>query len=162
MPALIAYMSLHGCAEKAAQMLAKMSWKKVDLVNLRNQPVPSLDDYCTVIVGGSVHMGQIQGKIRKFCNENQSELLTKRLGLYLCHMYEGETAVQQFNDAFSEKLRNNSVAKGLFGGEFNLDKMNHHERMLIMKAAGVDKSISRMNIKAIEGFGRVIFHLDKS
>ena len=162
MPAVIVYMSLHGCTEKAAKILAEMSWVKVNLVNLRNHPAPSLENYSTVIVGGSVHMGQIQGKIRRFCYENKSDLLTKRLGLYLCHMSEGEKAVQQFNDAYCERLRNHSVAKGLFGGEFNFDKMTNHEKTLIMKAAGIDKNISRMNLKAIEGFGRVIFHLDKS
>ncbi len=107
-------------------------------------------------------MGQIQDKIRRYCNDNMNELLTKRLGLYLCHMTEGEKAVQQFNDAYCDKLRNHSVANGLFGGEFNLEKMNPHEKTLIMKTAGIDKSISKLDIKAIEGFGRVIFHLDKS
>lgn len=162
MPAVIIYMSLHGCAEKAAQSLKEMNWKKTDLVNLRNKPVPDLNEYDTVIIGGSVHMGQIQGKIRKFCNTFEKELLTKRLGLYLCHMYEGETAVRQFNDAYSERLRNHAVAKGLFGGEFCLDKMNFFEKALVKKAAGAGASISKINQNAIEGFGRVIFHLDKS
>ncbi len=162
MQALIVYMSLHGCAEKAAKMLRDISWKKVGLVNLRLQDPPDLNAFETVIIGGSVHMGMIQGKIRKFCNESENELLTKRLGLYLCHMYEGETAIRQFTDAYSETLRNHAVAKGLFGGEFNIDKMNQYERSLVNKAAGINKSVVQINTKAIEGFGKVIFHLDKT
>ena len=162
MSAVIIYMSLHGCTEKAAVMLSEMSWKKVDLVNLREHDPPYLDIYDTVIVGGSIHMGQIQGKIRRFCNDNENELLGKRLGLYLCHMCEGKTAVMQFNDAYSEKLREHAVAKGLFGGEFNFDKMSVYEKSLVKKTAGMDKSISKINLQAIKGFGRVIFHLDKS
>ncbi len=161
MSAVIIYMSRHGCAEKAARKLAGMHWKKVDLVNLRDKPIPSLWGYDTVIIGGSVHQGHIQGKIRKFCSDNEADLLRKRLGLYLCHMCEGEKAVRQFNEAFSEKLRAHAVAKGLFGGEFNLEKMNMAERKLI-SSTGVEKSVSHLDKKAIEGFGRVIFHLDKS
>lgn len=162
MSAVIIYMSLHGCAEKAAHMLRNMYWKEVDLVNLRLQEPPRPDNYDIVIIGGSVHIGAVQGKIRKFCNEHEEELLTKRLGLYLCHMYEGETAVKQFHDAYSEKLRYHAVAKGLFGGEFDLKKMNSFEKMLIEKTVGIDKNIVNINTKAIEGFGKVIFHLDKS
>ncbi len=155
-------MSQHGCSEKAVRMLKEMSWKEVDMVNLKNQKPPDLHCYDTIIIGGSVHMGAIQGKIRKFCNEHEKELLDRRLGLFLCHMEEGETAHLQFNEAYSEKLRDHAVAKALFGGEFNMEKMNYLERMLIKKAAGVGESISRLNTKAIEDFGRVIFHAYKS
>ncbi len=162
MSSLIIYMSLHGCTEKAAKKLASISWKKVDLVNLKNNPFPSLEGYHTVIIGGSVHMGEIQGKIRKYLAENETELLTKRLGLYLCHMQQGEEAVRQFNKSYSKALRDHAVAKGLFGGEFNIDKMRAHEKMLVEKSAGIENNVSMIDMKAIEGFGRVIFHLDKT
>ncbi len=161
MSAVIIYMSRHGCAEKAAFMLRDMYWKNVTLVNLGKSLPPALDGYDTVIIGGSVHMGQIQGKIRKFCIENEAILLEKRLGLYLCHMREGEDAVRQFNEAFSGNLRKHAVARALFGGEFTLEKMNKVERSLV-ENAGVPESISRLNADAIENFGKVIFHLDKS
>lgn len=162
MSALIVYMSLHGCADKAARRLADISWQQVDLVNLRNQSPPPIDSYKTVIIGGSVHMGQVQGKIRRFCNDNEDELLTKRVGLYLCHLYEGEEAVKQFNDAYSEKLRKHAISKGLFGGEFNMEKMSIFEKAIVKKTTGLEGSISRIDDKAIEAFGKVIFHLDKS
>jgi menaquinone-dependent protoporphyrinogen oxidase len=162
MAAVIIYMSMHGCAEKAARILRNMHWEEVDLVNLRLQEPPDLDDYNTVIIGGSIHTGTIQGKIRKFCEEHEWKLLTKRIGLYLCHMYDGEEAFRQFNDAFSEQLRQHAVARGLFGGEFNLDKMTRQEKIFLEKAAGIDRNIENINSRAIEGFGKVIFHLDKS
>jgi menaquinone-dependent protoporphyrinogen oxidase len=162
MPVIIIFMSLHGCAEKAALIFREMSPRNVVLSNLRNQAPPSLDEFDTVIIGGSVHMGEVQGKIRKFCYENEDKLLKKRLGLYLCHMEEGSIALRQFNEAYSEKLRNHAVAKGLFGGEFNINKMDKYEKMLVKKTTGVDSNINRINLKAIEGFGKVIFHLDKT
>jgi menaquinone-dependent protoporphyrinogen oxidase len=162
MPDLIIFMSLHGCAEKAALIFREMSRNDVLLINLRKMDPPPLDDFKTVIIGGSVHMSSIQGKIKKFCQDNEAELLKKRLGLYICHMQEGSTAVRQFNDAFSEKLRDHAVAKGLFGGEFNFEKMDKYEKELVKKTTGTEKTIQNINREAIEGFGRVIFGLDKS
>jgi branched-chain amino acid aminotransferase len=161
MSAVIIYMSLHGCAEKAAYKLRSMYWDKVDIVNLKLQASPGLDKYSTVIIGGSIHMGSVQDKLRKFCDMHEWKLLTKRLGLYLCHMQEGETAYRQFNEAFSPQLREHAIAKGLFGGEFNLEKMTSSEKLFMSKAASIDESISSINPNAIENFGRVIFHLDK-
>jgi menaquinone-dependent protoporphyrinogen oxidase len=162
MSAVVIYMSLHGCTEKAAHILAGMHWEKVDLVNMKFQEPPSLEKYDTVIIGASVHMGTVQGKINKFCEEHEWELITKRLGLFLCHMHEGEVATRQFIEAFNKPLRDHAVAKGLFGGEFNLEKMNLQERRIMEKIAGTDQNVSNINMKAIEGFGKVIFHLDKS
>jgi menaquinone-dependent protoporphyrinogen oxidase len=162
MPELIIFMSLHGCAEKAALIFREMSLNEVVLVNLRNQTPPPLEDFKTVIIGGSVHMGSVQGKIRKYCDDNEKILLEKRLGLYLCHMQEGRTAARQFSEAFSEPLREHAVAKGLFGGEFNLEKMDKYEKMLVKKTSGVDRTVTKINLQAIEGFGRVIFRLDQT
>lgn len=162
MSSVIIYMSLHGCTEKAAVILKELSWKKPDLVNLKNESFPDLDKYDTIIIGGSIHIGEIQGKIKSLCEKNEEILLTKRLGLYLCHMSEGEKAVSQFNSAYSQKLRNHAVAKGLFGGEVNITRMNNFEKAFWKNTAGVEREISRINLDAIKGFGRVIFHLDKT
>jgi hypothetical protein len=34
--------------------------------------------------------------------------------------------------------------------------------MLVKKTSGVDKTVSKINLQAIEGFGRVIFRLDQT
>ncbi len=158
----IIYMTRHGCTEKAAEMLRDMHWGKVDLINLGNSPNPDISGYDTVIIGGSIHMGEIQGKIKDFCETNENLMLAKRLGLYICHLDQGEAAVRQFNITFSQKLRDHAVAKGLFGGELNFEKMSECDRVMVRKVTGIDKTISALNTEAIKGFGRVIFHLDKS
>lgn len=152
MSTVILYMSRHGSAEKSARLLEKKVKGKVELINLQTDRTPNLDKYDTVIMGGSIHGGQIQGKIKKFCKRNMDKLLTKRLGLYLCCMKKGEEAQRQFLDAYPDPLRNHAEVKGIFGGEFMFEKMNFLERMIVKKAANVTKSISQINQKVIDHF----------
>jgi len=145
-------MTRHGCAEKAAHSIRSIVGGDTDLVNLRNKRRVDISVYDTVIIGGSIHAGMIQKRVRKFCEKNKEMLLQKRLGLYLCCMYEGETAEKQFGDAFEEKLRRHAVATGLFGGEFDFTKMNFIERKIVTKIADITESISRIDEDAIRQF----------
>jgi menaquinone-dependent protoporphyrinogen oxidase len=146
------YMSRHGSAEKSARLLKKKVKGQVELINLKTDKVPDLDKFDTVIMGGSIHGGQIQDKIKRFCKRNMGILLTKRLGLYLCCMKKGEEAQRQFIDAYPDPLRNHAEVKGIFGGEFMFDKMNFLERMIVRKAAQVTKNISTINQEVIDHF----------
>jgi len=152
MSTVILYMSLHGSAEKSARLLQKKVKGQVELINLKTDKIPDLEKFDTVIMGGSIHGGQIQDKIKKFCKRNMNQLLTKRLGLYLCCMKKGEEAQRQFLDAYPDPLRNHAEVKGIFGGEFMFEKMNFLEQMIVKKAAHVTKSISQINQNEINHF----------
>lgn len=147
-------MSRHGCTEKTAKILADRLGQNTSLVNLRNVKNPDINGYDAVIIGGSIHAGQIQPGIRKFCQKNMEKLLQKKTGLFLCCMETGETAREQFNNAFPEKLRIHAKATGMFGGEFNLEKMSVFERKIIEKVANVTESISRLDETAIKEFAK--------
>ena len=152
MSTLILYMSRHGCAEKASQLLAEKLEGKVSLINLTKEKKPDISTCDSVIIGGSIHAGQIQDRIRKFCQENMDRLLRIKVGLYLCCMEQGETAWKQFNDAFPEQLREHAVAKGLFGGEFNFERMSFFEQKIVEKVANVTESKSMLDLDAIQEF----------
>jgi len=152
MSTVILYMSRHGSAEKSARLLQKKVKGQVELINLKTDKIPDLEKFDTVIMGGSIHGGQIQDKIKNFCKRNMEKLLTKRLGLYLCCMKKGEEAQRQFLDAYPDPLRNHAEVKGIFGGEFMFEKMNFLERMIVKKATNVTKSISQINQNVIDHF----------
>ena len=152
MSTVIVYMTRHGCAEKAAHLLKDVIGEDTELVNLRNKRKFDISRYDTAIIGGSIHAGMVQKRVRKFCENNRETLLQKRLGLYLCCMYEGETAEKQFEDAFEEDLRSHATAAGLFGGEFDFKKMNFLERKIVTKIADITDSISRIDDDAIRQF----------
>jgi menaquinone-dependent protoporphyrinogen oxidase len=156
MSTLIAYVSQHGAAEKAARQLEGKLQDDVTVVNLKKDTRPDPAGFDTVIIGGSIHAGKIQKAVKKFCQKNLDILTQKRLGLYLCCMEEGETAQKQFDEAYPAELRKQAAACGLFGGEFNFDRMNFLEKKIIQKVAGVSESVCKIKEEQIDQFARVI------
>lgn len=152
MPTLIVYMSSHGCTEKATLMLRDQLSGEVTLLNLENSGTVPLDNFDRVIIGGSIRIGSIQKKIRKFCENNLDQLMSKKTGLFICCMFEGDTAIDQYNVAFPEALRNHSLAMGLFGGELEFEKMNVFERMIIKQVADISVDVSKFNADAVREF----------
>lgn len=152
MSTLIVYMTRHGCAAKAAAMLEARLEGEVKVADLKKDKKISPGPYSTVIVGGSIHAGMVQRKIKKFCRDNMDLLLARRLGLFLCCMEEGEKARKQFEDAFPPELRSHAIATGLFGGEFDFSKMNFLEKKIIRNVAEITENVSKINDRAIEDF----------
>lgn len=152
MKAVIVYDSLHGSTEKCARQLRELINGDVQTVSLQKNQEINLNDFDTVIIGGSIHMGVIQTRVENFISKNQAQLLEKQIGLYLCCMEEGDVAQQQFNKAYPDNLRNKAKALGLFGGEFNLRKMSFFEKKLTRKLTGITSSVSKINEEAIRSF----------
>ncbi len=156
MRTLIIYMSHHGCSRDCAYKLKELLPKEAtDVVNLKSDAPPKLVMYDTVIIGGSIHAGKLQGNLLKYINSNLDELLQKRVGLYLCHMAEDDEAAVEFESAYPEILRRHAIAQGLFGGRFDFEKMNFIERAIVKKVAEVTHTVDNVNYQAIEDFAKV-------
>jgi menaquinone-dependent protoporphyrinogen oxidase len=67
-------------------------------------------------------------------------------------MEEGEKANKQFNEAFPEELRKYASAIGIFGGEFNFERMNVIEKFIVKKIAKVNESVSKISEESINQF----------
>jgi menaquinone-dependent protoporphyrinogen oxidase len=149
-------MSHHGTTEKVVnELIEKLGSSQTITINLERDAVPDLDRFETIIIGGSVHMGQIQKRIRMFCDNHKQELLKHHLGLFLCFMNK-EQSLKEFDNAYSAELREHSSANGLFGGELLFDKMNFMEKMITRKVIGVKESVSAIDKNAIESFAETI------
>ena len=156
MSTLIVYVSSHGCTEKAAQMLAEQLKDEVTLVNMKKSSRPDLSSYDTIIIGGSIHAGRIQGRVKRFCRAHPDTLKQKRLGLFLCCMEEGDNAQKQFDEAYPAELRTHAAATGLFGGEFNFDRMNFIQKAIIKKVAGTTENVSKIKKDNIHQFAAIL------
>ncbi len=154
MKTLIIYASQHGCAQKCAEQIQKEIDGSFEVVNFKKSDRMNLAEFDTVIIGGSIHAGKIQKKVRKFCQTNLAKLKKKNLGLFICCMEEGEKAEQQFRDAFPEELIHSAKATGIFGGEFNFEKMNFFEKTIVKKVAGVEESVSKISEERVDQFIR--------
>ncbi|MCK9462931.1 MAG: flavodoxin domain-containing protein [Proteobacteria bacterium] len=154
MKTLIAYATRYGCARKAAEALRDLMGGEVTLVDLKEDGDPDPGPFDAVIVGGSIQAGSVQRRVRAYCEKRSAELLGKRLGLYLCCMYEGEVAAKQLADAFPERLRNHATASGLFGGELDFERIGFVARLVVKKVAGVTESVFRFDDRAVQEFVR--------
>ena len=101
---------------------------ETEIVKIKGSSKINLSDYEKIIIGGSIHAGNIQRHIKKFCEKNLDILTTKKVGLFMCCMEEGEKAQTQFTNAFPKELIEHAQAKEIVGGEFNFDKMNAIEK----------------------------------
>ena len=152
MKTLIAYATRYGCARKAAEKLRDLLGSDAALVDLADDGDPDPGPFDAVIVGGSIQAGSVQRRVRAYCERRSAELLGKRLGLYLCCMYEGDVAAKQLADAFPEALRDHATASGLFGGELDFEKVGFVARLVVKKVAGVTESVFKFDEKAVAAF----------
>ena len=60
MKTAVIYASSHGTTEKVATQIAN-ELPNTDTINLKKQSKIDLDMYTHIVIGGSIHAGQIQG-----------------------------------------------------------------------------------------------------
>jgi menaquinone-dependent protoporphyrinogen oxidase len=152
MKTLIIYASRHGCARRAAEKIGEAFGDGVEICDVRQSAQFKLDQFERVIIGGSIHIGKIQSRIRNYIEKNLAQLLEKQVGLFICHMAEAAEAEQEFTNAYPQQLIEHAAAIGLFGGEFNFEKMNFVEKYMIKKVGKVTESVSRINEDNIADF----------
>ena len=151
---LIVYASNHGFVSNCVDRLAARLDGRVMSVDLKKDSNPDPGNYDNVIVGGSIHAGHIQKSVRRYLEGRSALLKTKKLGIFLCCMEEGEKAEKEFKDSFPEDLVAHAAAVGVFGGEFDFAKMNFLEKAMVKKAAGVTESVTKMREEEIEKFAQ--------
>jgi len=162
MKPLILYMSHHGTTRKVVQQL-KDKIRVDDVVDLGKGEAPPLNLFDTILIGGSIHIGQLQRKLKAYCEMHLEELLQKRVGLFLCFMNTKE-GPKEFENAFPEPLRKHAFVKGLFGGELLEDQMNFMEKFLIRQLGATKGPMTTLYQKAIDQFvaivnqGRLVDH----
>ena len=141
----IIYASSHGTSEKVAKQIQNgLGTDSTSLINLEETKALDLSLFDTLIIGGSVHAGQMQGRVRSFCKKNMVDLLQKRVGLFMVGMNEPEFE-NELKNAFPELLRNHAVTSKCVGGEFLLEKMNFFEKLIVKKVSGITETISKID-----------------
>ena len=148
MKTAIVYATSHGTTEKVANMIAS-SIANTELLNISKSKKVDLTQYQQVIIGGSIHAGSIQRKVKNFCQQNLAQLLKMRVGIFICAMNEPEFE-KELNSAFQETILNHAISKKVVGGEFIIEKMNFIEKFLIKKISGVTQTTSKLDSNKIK------------
>ena len=153
MKTAIIYISHHGTTEKVARFLAEKSKQDVELISLKKEKNPDLRSFDRIILGGSIHAGGIQKRMKQFIENNLELLMQKEVGLFICCMDpHKEKQEQEFEHAFPDKLKQSAKAKAVMGGEFCFERMNFLEKIVVKKVAGVSESVSRIDWDAVTRF----------
>lgn len=157
MKTLIVYATKYGSAEKAAEKLKEKLQGDVTLINVMEEIPPALEEFVNVILGGSIYMGKVQQKLISFIKSNISELMKKRVGIYICAaLNPQEKVMRELYEAFPELLYNKALAREVFGYEFHFEKMGFIERKMTSSIMGIKNSVSKLDEEAIESFARVM------
>jgi len=136
---LIAYSTTLGCTEQCASKLKDDLGEGVEMVRISRRRRFNLENFDTIIVGGSIHEGMIQRSVHKFCESNLDVLLQKQIGLFICCMDPDANEQELIERAFPDKLVKHALASGFFGGELNIKKMNLLQKIMTRKAARLQK-----------------------
>ncbi|MFZ4740078.1 MAG: flavodoxin domain-containing protein [Bacteroidales bacterium] len=153
MKTAIVYVSKHGTTAKTVLKIQEGLGKPTtQLFDLKKNSTVDLSQFDQIIIGGSIHAGMIQNRIKDFCNKNTTSLLEKRLGLFISCFYEGEIAQTQLEKAFPEVLRKHAISCKVMGGEMLLEEMNFFEKLIVKKIAGVTQTDSNIKNENIEAF----------
>ncbi len=127
MKILIAYAGKSGTTEKCAKLLGE-KLPGASVVNL-NLETPEIGGFNTVIVGGSIRMGQLHKKAKNFIEQNSQSLKTKRTAYFICCGFTGN-APKLFSDNFSKELLDRAVDHECFGGEMKLENLHGFDRFI--------------------------------
>jgi menaquinone-dependent protoporphyrinogen oxidase len=120
---LIAYVSKSGATEEAARKIAEILRSKfqleVDLVDLKEQNSPNLEQYQNIVTGGGVRGGRVYGKTLKFLENNLSG---KKVAFFVSSSWAGtpgsyENARTKFvENTLTKYPKINAVSTEAFGG----------------------------------------------
>ncbi len=158
MNTLIAYSTTLGCTEQCASKLKEGLGNGVEMVRISRRRRYNLDQYETIIVGGSIHEGMIQRSVYKFCENNLEILLKKQVGLFVCCIDPDTDEHELIKSSFPGQLLDHALASGFFGGELNIKKMNLLQKIMTRKAARLQKEPD-IDFQLILDFARKIQEL---
>jgi menaquinone-dependent protoporphyrinogen oxidase len=156
---LIIYTTKNGSVEKAANMLKTKLNHEVQLINLMVEEPPSLGQYDTIILGGSIYMGKIQKKLTKYMENHLPELTTKRIGLFICAGHpKSDIRKKELEEAFPKSLYEKAIVKEILGDEIHLEKLNFVEKWMIKTVKGSELNSSNLSKDKIVWFAKRILN----
>ena len=150
MRTLIAYRSKYGTTAACARTLAAKIGKGAALADLADAGDVDVREYDVVLIGGSIYAGKIQGKVVSFCEKNRDALLRRRVGLFLCCLYQGEEAQVQLQSVFPDWALAHSFARALPGGEIHYNKLSFFDRLLLRGLPSPAGDLTRMRPQALD------------
>ncbi|HUX50003.1 MAG TPA: flavodoxin domain-containing protein [Spirochaetia bacterium] len=154
MKTLIAYASRYGTSETCARTLSRLIGGDSEVMNLRNGRLddgsrPDIAAFEAVVVGGPIYAGRIMREVPAFCENNRSVLEARRVGLFICCLYEGERADAELTESFPPWIAAHAAGRYAFGGAVTLSRLGMLDRFLMRKVAQTDHDLNTVKEERI-------------
>lgn len=154
MKTLIAYVSRYGTTAECARLLAEKLPGESRLVDLRRERKPDFAGFDTVVIGGPIYAGRIRREITAFCERHQAEIESRKAGLFICCLYDGEKAREELNEAYPAWLNAHAAGRYAFGGAIRMGRLNFVDRFLIRRIAQTENDIDSLYPQRIDQLAR--------
>ncbi len=143
----IIYGSKYGSTGKVAGQINQNLGGRCKIYNLDDHVNIDLSQYDRLILGSPIYIGKIQKSLRKFCEVNESSILTKEVFVFLCSKFEEEETVKS---NFSDELYKHISHFQYLGSVIDMSKLSLIEKGIskIIKEKGHDN----LNEDVIKGF----------
>lgn len=148
---LIIYASKYGCTADCARKLADLLNGETEVIDIKKQAQIDISDWNRILIGSSVYMGQVNKKIKGFCEDYKEQLLDKELVIFICSGIP-KNLNDVINANFSDEIRQHAKEAVHFGGRLELSKMNFVDKTiagLMSKQKGEAKPVIEINETAI-------------
>ncbi|OMD97074.1 MULTISPECIES: flavodoxin domain-containing protein [Paenibacillus] len=113
MAVLILYATKSGATEQCAKVLSEeLPQSKICNIELEK---PDIEAFDSIILGAGVRDEKIYKAIRDFIKKNKDELLTKKMGYYICNEKPKKTE-ELIEKNFPDDLKEAAICIESFGG----------------------------------------------
>lgn len=141
----IVYATKYGATRLVAEAIARgcgdagIEPQEIEVIDVRTaSAVPDSD---TIVIGSPVYGGRIPAAITRFMESHLDALVERRIGLYLCCLYDGARAEQQLADNFPARLVAHSFGQYFVGGRVDYPRMRWLDRFIMKRVAGIDHDV---------------------
>lgn len=153
MKAIIIYSSRYGCTEKAVRLLQSKISQDVKAVNVAREKAPDLTPFDTIILGGPIYVGKMDGKLASYIQQNREDLRRKNLALFVCAGEQDPAVMEkQLVSAFPEDLYNRAIAREVLGGELYWDRLDFMTKLMLRIVKGIKEGYARLSEEKIDRF----------
>jgi menaquinone-dependent protoporphyrinogen oxidase len=152
MKTAIIYAKSQNCTEKAVHELSARLSGDIELIDLKLQSPPSLNQFDRIIIGSSLRSGKVQKEIHNFCLKNLDALQSKEVGLFVCSFNKPEIAHGEMLNAYPEELHQLAKTEAIFKTELNPGRLSLIKKMLIKQLPRVVQNDLKIDDQSIDRF----------
>ena len=130
MKVLVVYATKNGASKEAVDILSEALGKKVDVTIVDvNDALPSPADFDVAVVGGSIRMGKLNSKLKKYIRENKEILSNMNSAAFICCAIG-----KDFDDYKVMQLPKDvsfSLGVHYFGGQLKPDRIKGFDKIIV-------------------------------